>query len=53
MKAIAEKYIIPGVAESALMFLPSEAIYAELHANLGGIVAQSFRERVWIVSQRP
>ena len=51
VKAIAEKYIIPGVtAESALMFLPSEAIYAELHANLGGIVAQSFRERVWIVS---
>ncbi len=51
VKAIAGKYIIPGeTAESALMFLPSEAIYAELHANLGGIVAQSFRERVWIVS---
>ncbi|MCK5547078.1 MAG: DNA recombination protein RmuC, partial [Rhodospirillaceae bacterium] len=32
--AIAEKYIIPGeTAESALMFLPSEAVYAEIHAN--------------------
>ncbi len=32
VKAIAEKYIVAGVtAESALMFLPSEAVYAELH----------------------
>ena len=48
---IAERYIVPGVtADSALMFLPSEAIYAELHANHRNIVEESFRRRVWIVS---
>ena len=36
--------------ESALMFLPSEAVYAELHANFPGTVEQSYRQRVWIVS---
>jgi DNA recombination protein RmuC len=34
IKHIAERYIIEGeTAESALLFLPSEAVYAELHAN--------------------
>src|SRR6185436_12772316 len=48
---IRDKYIIPGeTAESALMFLPSEAIYAELHANFPGVVDESYRARVWIVS---
>jgi DNA recombination protein RmuC len=51
VKHIAERYILPGeTAESALMFLPSEAVYAELHANLGDIVEQSYGHRVWIVS---
>lgn len=49
--AIAEKYIVPGeTAESALMFLPSEAVYAELHANFGDVVSRSYQARVWIVS---
>jgi len=48
---IRDKYIVPGeTAESALLFLPSESIYAELHANFGGIVDDSYRARVWIVS---
>jgi DNA recombination protein RmuC len=48
---IAERYIVPGeTAESALMFLPSEAVYAELHANFPEVVEQSYRARVWIVS---
>ena len=48
---IAERYILPGeTAESALMFLPSEAVYAELHANFTGVVEKSYRARVWIVS---
>jgi DNA recombination protein RmuC len=48
---IRDKYIVPGeTAESALLFLPSEAIYAELHASFGGIVDESYRARVWIVS---
>lgn len=51
IKDIAEKYIIPGeTAESALMFLPSEAVYAELHANFADVVVCSYRARVWIVS---
>jgi DNA recombination protein RmuC len=48
---IAQKYIVPGeTAESALMFLPSEAVYAELHAAFRGVVEDSYRARVWIVS---
>src|SRR5476651_117646 len=48
---IRDKYILPGeTAESALLFLPSEAIYAELHANFSGIVDESYKARVWIVS---
>ncbi|MDX1581632.1 MAG: DNA recombination protein RmuC [Alphaproteobacteria bacterium] len=49
--AIAERYIIPGeTAESALMFLPSEAVYAELHAYFRDVIEDSFRAKVWIVS---
>jgi DNA recombination protein RmuC len=48
---IRDKYIVPGeTAESALMFLPSEAIYAELHANFASVVDESYKARVWIVS---
>ena len=51
VKDIAVKYIIPGeTADSAMMFLPSEAVYAELHANYRNVVEESFRRRVWIVS---
>lgn len=51
VRAISEKYIVPGeTAESALMFLPSEAVYAELHASLPDVVEKSYRARVWIVS---
>ena len=48
---INERYIVAGAtAESALMFLPSEAVYAELHANFTDVVQSSYRARVWIVS---
>jgi DNA recombination protein RmuC len=51
VKAIAEKYIVPGeTADSALMFLPSEAVYAELHASFPDLVDGAGRARVWIVS---
>ena len=51
IKDISEKYIISGeTADSALMFLPSEAIYAELHANFRDVVEASYRAKVWIVS---
>ena len=32
------------------MFLPSEAIYAELHANFTDVVRDSYKSKVWIVS---
>ncbi len=48
---IAERYIVPGeTAEQALMFLPSEAVFAELHANFRNAIEQSYAKRVWIVS---
>ncbi len=48
---IAEKYILDGeTADGALMFLPSEAVYAELHAKFPELVQESFAKRVWIVS---
>ncbi len=48
---IAEKYILDGeTADGALMFLPSEAVYAELHAKFPELVQESFTKRVWIVS---
>ncbi len=51
IKAISERYIIEGeTADGALMFLPSEAVYAELHANFPEIVREGFAARVWIVS---
>ena len=51
IKAISDKYVIEGeTADGALMFLPSEAVYAELHANFPEIVREGFAARVWIVS---
>ncbi len=51
LKAIAERYILDGeTAGGALMFLPSEAIYAELHAHHGELVREGFALRVWTVS---
>jgi DNA recombination protein RmuC len=51
IKDIAEKYIIDGeTADGALMFLPSEAVYAELHGNFPEVVRDGFAARVWIVS---
>ena len=51
IKSISEKYIIDGeTAEGALMFIPSEAVYAELHSNFPDVVREGFAARVWIVS---
>jgi DNA recombination protein RmuC len=51
IRAISEKYIVEGeTADGALMFLPSEAVYAELHANFPELVREGFGVKVWIVS---
>lgn len=48
---IAERLIAPGLtADSALMFVPSEAIVADIHARFPDVVQDSYRARVWIVS---
>jgi DNA recombination protein RmuC len=51
IRDISDRYILEGeTADGALMFLPSEAVYAELHANFPEIVREGFAQRVWIVS---
>lgn len=51
MRAIADRYILDGeTADGALMFLPSEAVYAELHSNFPDLVREGFALKVWIVS---
>lgn len=50
IKAIAEKYILPGETDWAIMFLPSEAIFAELNTNFSNIIEDAQRRRVGIAS---
>ena len=46
---IAERYIIPGeTAGSAIMFLPSEAVHAEINLQLPRLVEESRRKRVYM-----
>ena len=49
--AIADKYIIPGVtSDQAILFLPAEAIFAELNAYHTDIIDYAYKRRVWITS---
>ena len=51
IKDIAEKYIIPGeTADSAIMFVPAESVFAELHDRFPMVVEEGFKRRVYIVS---
>ena len=46
---ISSKYIIPGVtADYAMMFLPAEAIFAEINAYHQDLVDYSYKKKVWI-----
>lgn len=48
---IADKYIVPGeTADSAMMFVPSEAVFAELHAHYPEVIALAHKQRIWIAS---
>jgi DNA recombination protein RmuC len=48
---IAQKYLIRGETQDlALMFVPSESVYAELHESFDDVVQKAFRARVVIVS---
>ena len=49
--AISSKYIIPDVtADQAIMFLPAEAIFAEIHAYHSDILKYAYEHHVWITS---
>ena len=49
--AISSKYIIPGeTADEAIMFLPAEAIFAEINAYHPELLKYSYEKRVWICS---
>lgn len=51
IKDIAEKYIIPHeTSDGAMMFIPAESIFAEIHANYPDLIALSQRMKVWLVS---
>lgn len=49
--AISNKYIIPGeTADQAILFLPAEAIFAEINAYHTDIIEYAYKKRVWITS---
>ena len=48
---ICERYIIPGeTSDGAVMFVPAEAVFAEIHAHHGEVVDYAMQRHVWIVS---
>lgn len=48
---IAEKYIIPGeTSDGAMMFIPAEAVFAEIHARHGDLVEMAQTAKIWMVS---
>lgn len=51
IKDIADKYIIPNeTSEGAVMFIPAEAVFAEIHAHYPDLVEEAQKKRVWMVS---
>ena len=49
--AISSKYIIPGVTSNqAIMFLPAEAIFAEINAYHNDLVEYAYKKSIWITS---
>ena len=49
--AISSKYIIPGVTSNqAIMFLPAEAIFAEINAYHNDLIEYAYKRNVWITS---
>lgn len=48
---IASKYIIQGeTADGAVMFIPAEAVFAEIHARYYDVIEEAHRLRVWLAS---
>ncbi len=48
---IAEKYLITGeTQDTALMFVPSESVYAEIHDGFDDVIQKAYRARIVLVS---
>ncbi len=51
IKDIAERYLIPGeTQDTAMMFVPSESIYADLYESFDNLIQKAYRSRIVIVS---
>ncbi len=51
IKDISGKYIIPGeTSDGAMMFIPAEAVFSEIHGHYPDLVEEAQRARVWMVS---
>ena len=48
---VAERYLVPGQTQDiALIFVPSESVYAEIHTGFDAVIQQAYRARVVLVS---
>ncbi|MBI4357617.1 MAG: DNA recombination protein RmuC [Gammaproteobacteria bacterium] len=48
---IASKYIIPGeTTDSAVMFIPAESVFSEIHSHYPELIEMAYKNRVWLVS---
>lgn len=51
MQDISERYIIENeTSDGAVMFIPAESVFAEIHAHYPELVDEAYRMRVWLVS---
>jgi len=51
IKDIADRYLVSGETQDiALMFVPSESVYGEIHEHFDDVIQQAFRARVILVS---
>ncbi len=49
--AISSKYIIPNITSNqAILFLPAEAIFAEINAYHNDLLSYAYKNKVWLVS---
>lgn len=51
IQAISEKYIVKGeTSDGALMFIPAEAVFSEIHSHFPDLVEQAQKAHVWLTS---
>ncbi len=51
IQAVASKYIVPGeTSDGAILFIPAESIFAEIHARYPDLIEQAHTKHVWLAS---